>query len=161
MKTEAGHLRDLARWATHRHRDERADHDALLHHAWAGRSTPSPLPQGLSLRWLGTAGYELSYDGHTVLIDPYVTRVPLGAVLRRRVALPSASRVERHLPRADAVLIGHTHFDHVLDAPAIARQHGCDVYGSGSVATLLRLYGLADRARVVEPYRTYEIGRSR
>jgi L-ascorbate metabolism protein UlaG (beta-lactamase superfamily) len=55
-------------------------------------------------------------------------------------------------------LIGHTHFDHVLDAPEIARQHGCKVYGSRSVATLLRLYGLESQAEVVDPYRVYSLG---
>ena len=60
------------------------------------------------------------------------------------------------LPRP--LLLGHTHFDHALDAPAIARRDGCNVYGSGSVARLLGVHGLGNQAVVVEPYRTYEIG---
>ena len=33
------------------------------------------------------------------------------------------------------VLVGHTHFDHAVDAPAIARRFGCKAYGSDSLAT--------------------------
>jgi L-ascorbate metabolism protein UlaG (beta-lactamase superfamily) len=54
------------------------------------------------------------------------------------------------------VLIGHTHFDHALDAPAFARRFGCDVSGSDSLAHLMALHGLG--SVVVEPGRTYELG---
>jgi L-ascorbate metabolism protein UlaG (beta-lactamase superfamily) len=56
------------------------------------------------------------------------------------------------------VLVGHTHFDHAVDAPAVARRYGCKAYGSASLAALMRLHGLGDRAVEVEPYRTYELG---
>lgn len=158
VTTPAQHLGALARWAVHRHRDEAADRDALDAHSWSDAPGNVDLPRGLSIRWLGTAGYAIAYEDHELVIDPYLTRVPLGDVIRRRATAPDAALVERHVPRASAVLIGHTHFDHVLDAPAIARAHGCDVYGSGSVATVLDLYGLGHHAKVVDAYRTYEIG---
>ena len=56
------------------------------------------------------------------------------------------------------MLVGHTHFDHAVDAPAIARRFGCNAYGSSSLVNLMALHGLADRAVEVEPYRTYELG---
>jgi hypothetical protein len=56
------------------------------------------------------------------------------------------------------VLVGHTHFDHAVDAPAIARRFGCEAYGSNSLLNLMALHGLADRTVVVEPYRAYELG---
>ena len=56
------------------------------------------------------------------------------------------------------VLVGHTHFDHAVDAPALARRLGCKAYGSRSLVNLMALHGLADRAVEVEPYRTYELG---
>lgn len=142
-------------WAARRQSRDRADRDVLQEHAWTGAAG---LPPGLTLRWLGTAGFALSYDSHTVLIDPYVTRVPFRDLVRRRAVPPDGALVRRYVPAADAVLIGHTHFDHVLDAPEIVRQQACPVYGSRSVATLLALYGLAERAVEVEPYHVYEIG---
>lgn len=116
------------------------------------------LPAGLELEWLGTSGFRLSLEGSTILVDPYLTRLPLRAFLGRHPALPDPAVVAARAPRADAVLIGHAHFDHVLDAPLIARQTGGRVFGSRSTANLMALHGLAPLMVEVEPYRTYEIG---
>ncbi len=116
------------------------------------------LPPGLDVRWLGVAGFALSYQGTTVLIDPYVSRVPFTDMVRRRSVVPSRPLIDAWVPRADAVLVGHTHFDHALDAPVIARRDGAAVYGSTSCSHLMGLYGLADQAVTVEAHRTYEIG---
>ena len=56
------------------------------------------------------------------------------------------------------MLVGHTHFDHAVDAPAVARRFGCRAYGSSSLAHLMGLHGLAELAVEVEPYRPYELG---
>ena len=120
--------------------------------------TPLPLAKGLELTWLGTAAFRLAYQGVVVWIDPYVTRLPLPDLLRRKVVPPSSEAIGRWIDRADAVLVGHTHFDHALDVPAIARRTGCKVYGSTSLANLMQLYGLREQAVVVEPHRDYEVG---
>lgn len=119
-------------------------------------ATPLPLPKGLELRWIGTAGFRLAYQGRVLWIDPYVTRLPLGDLLRRRVVPANEAAIERAIDRADAVLVGHTHFDHALDVPAIVRRTGASAYGSSSLDTLMRLHGLA--ATVVEPHKDYEVG---
>lgn len=133
-----------------------ADHAAQRELAGAGLA--GALPAGLELTWLGTAGFRFRYQGHTLLIDPYLTRLPLRQFLSRRPAAPDAARVARYVDSADAVLVGHSHFDHALDVPLIARATGAAVYGSRSTAHLMRLHGLRDRAIEVEPYRTYDIG---
>jgi L-ascorbate metabolism protein UlaG (beta-lactamase superfamily) len=114
------------------------------------------LPTGLEIEWLGVAGYRLTYDGVSVLVDPYASRVPLRALLLRRPALPEPHLIDRYIGPASAVLIGHTHWDHAVDAPALARRDGARVYGSESLAHLMRLHGL--QSTVVEPHRPYEIG---
>ncbi len=121
-------------------------------------AAPLPLPKGLELTWLGTAGFRLAYEGTVVWIDPYVTRLPLADLVRRKAVPPSKEAIARWIDKADAVLVGHTHFDHALDVPAIAKQTGCKVYGSASLRTLMGLYGLADRAVVVEAHRDIEVG---
>jgi L-ascorbate metabolism protein UlaG (beta-lactamase superfamily) len=114
------------------------------------RDALAPAAAPVTVRWLGTAGFELSSDGVTVLFDPYLTRAPLG----RCVAAPLRSDealVARHLPRADAIVLGHTHFDHALDAPGIARRTGARVFGSRSAAALCRASGVpATQVEVVE-----------
>ena len=119
------------------------------------------LPAGLEIEWLGVSGYRLTYEGRTLYIDPYLTRVPLSYLLRRRPALPDRGTIDRFLPANGdvvGVLVGHTHWDHAVDAPEIARRYGCSAYGSSSLAALMRLHGLGELAVEVERYRTYELG---
>jgi L-ascorbate metabolism protein UlaG (beta-lactamase superfamily) len=122
-------------------------------------ATPLDLPRGLELEWLGVAGYRLTYEGATLFVDPYVSRVPLRNVLLRRPALPDAATIERYVTapgEVHGILIGHTHWDHAVDAPAIARKFGATAYGSASLARLMRLHGLD--SVVVEPHTRYELG---
>ncbi|HEX8114149.1 MAG TPA: MBL fold metallo-hydrolase, partial [Kofleriaceae bacterium] len=121
--------------------------------AWSGS-----LPPGLELTWLGTAGFRLAYQGTVAWIDPYVTRLSLRDLVARHVVPPSEAAIAAWVDRADAVLVGHTHFDHALDVPAIARRFGARVYGSSSLAQLMKIHGLAGQAVVVAPHRDYEVG---
>ncbi len=96
-----------------------------------------------------------------MLIDPYVSRVPLSSVLARRPALPDPDRIARHIgspTNCVGILVGHTHFDHAVDAPVIARGLGCKAYGSASLARLMRLHGCPELAVHVTPYERYELG---
>jgi L-ascorbate metabolism protein UlaG (beta-lactamase superfamily) len=132
-----------------------ADEQAVADAAWSRSRTD--LPRGLELEWLGTAGFRLSYEGHDLLIDPYLTRIPFrDFVARHRVA--PAPLQSLGTPRASAILVGHTHFDHAMDVPALARAADCPAYGSESLARLMALEGEAERAVAVEPHRDYEIG---
>lgn len=152
-----GHLGELARARATRRSSERADNQALTELA---ARAPS-LPAGLELEWLGVSGYRMSYAGQTLFIDPYLSRVPFRDLVLRRQALPDPAALERFLNapgETTGVLVGHTHFDHALDAPALARRLGCKAYGSRSLLNLMGLHGLAERAVEIEPYRTYELG---
>ena len=116
------------------------------------------LPAGLGVQWLGTAGFRLTYEGTTVLIDPFLSRVPLGDVVRRRPMPVRTSTIDRLVPAADAILVGHTHFDHAVDVPHIAITHDAPVYGSSSMFHLLDLHGRTNLARAVTPHAPHEIG---
>lgn len=116
------------------------------------------LPRGLTLQWLGTAGFLLGYQGHEILIDPYFTRSDLRSTLAPRALRVDEAALDRAVPVASAIAVGHTHFDHALDVPVIARLRGCKVYGSSSLAHLMGLHGLRAQAVEVEPQRVYEVG---
>jgi L-ascorbate metabolism protein UlaG (beta-lactamase superfamily) len=151
------HIGELAKARATRRSSERADGQALAEL----QKRPAALPAGLEIEWIGVSGYRLSYEGRTLFIDPYLSRVPFRSLLLRRPTLPDPAALDRfvHAPgEVVGVLVGHTHFDHAVDAPAIARRFGCRAYGSDSLVTLMGLHGLADRAVEVEPYRTYELG---
>jgi L-ascorbate metabolism protein UlaG (beta-lactamase superfamily) len=94
-----------------------------------------------TLTYLGTAGWRLESAAGTLLVDPYVTRT--SADDDAGFLLPDELAIEAFTPaRADAILVGHSHFDHVLDVPAIARRTGARVVGSESTANLLRAAGV-------------------
>lgn len=158
MSALIGHLSSFARFAAHRERREREDAAALEQLTDA----PLPLGDGLRIRWLGVAGYELSYEGHVLYLDPYLSRVPLKAVLSKRRALSDPELLDRLLPArgqtVDGILIGHTHFDHAIDVPALAQRHNTIAYGSSSLRKLMALFGLAERAVEVTPRQAYELG---
>jgi L-ascorbate metabolism protein UlaG (beta-lactamase superfamily) len=148
-----GHVGGLFAYLATARRQHASDRTTARQLAWAGS-----LPRGLELTWLGTAGFRLAYQGTVLWIDPYVTRLSLRDLVTRRVVPPSARAIETWIDRADAVLVGHTHFDHALDVPAIAQRFGARVYGGRSLAHLMALYDRADQAVVVEPHRDYEVG---
>ena len=157
MLDPARYLVDFARFVATKGPQERHDADALREL----ESVPLALPAGLELEWLGVSGYRMTFEGQTIFIDPYVSRVPLGTLLRRRPAIPDPAMLDRFIGRPPgvlAVLVGHTHFDHAVDAPAIARRCGCPAYGSSSLTRLMRLHGLEPQAVEVAPHVSYELG---
>jgi L-ascorbate metabolism protein UlaG (beta-lactamase superfamily) len=136
-----------------------ASEDAQALRAW--ERVGLGLPAGLELEWLGVSGYRLTYEGVSLFVDPYVSRVPLRALLLRRPAMPDASLIARYVTAPGpvaGVLVGHTHFDHAVDAPAVARRFGVSAYGSASLAHLMHLHGLGELAVEVVPHERYELG---
>ena len=126
-------------------------------------AVPLALPPGLELEWLGVSGYRMTYEGVSLFVDPYLSREPLRSLLLRRRALPDPALLDRYAGAAGSadvasVLVGHTHFDHAVDAPAIAQRFHAPAYGSESLVRLMRLHGLGGLAVEVEPYRRYELG---
>jgi L-ascorbate metabolism protein UlaG (beta-lactamase superfamily) len=151
------HLGELAKARATRRSSNLADNQAL---GELERAAPA-LPSGLELEWLGVSGYRLSYEGQTIFVDPYVSRVPFRDLVLRRPALPDAGAIERFVSapgKTVGVLVGHTHFDHAVDAPALAKRLGCKAYGSRSLRNLMALHGIAESAVEVDPYRVYELG---
>lgn len=95
-------------------------------------------------RWLGVAGLELVAQGYTLLIDPFFTRPGKAAVLTGARVRSNTALAERYAPRADAVLVTHPHYDHMLDVPGILQRTGVKAYGSPNVCTLLRMQSIPD-----------------
>lgn len=76
------------------------------------------------VRFIGVGCFLVQYSGIGILTDPYWSHLPLGKVAFGTIA-PDPKQIEPHLPRLDqvhAVLVGHGHYDHVLDLPYIVSQ---------------------------------------
>jgi len=87
-------------------------------------STGGPAPRDahtLAVRWIGYSNFELAYNGRIILLDAYFDRggnyPPLGF---------SAADVTR----ADVILIGHGHFDHMSDAASVGIRTGAAIVGA-------------------------------
>jgi L-ascorbate metabolism protein UlaG (beta-lactamase superfamily) len=86
-------------------------------------SAGGPMPQGdtLVVRWLGTSNYEVAYHGKVILMDTFYERPgrtrPIG------ITVPQ-------IQHADAILIGHAHYDHISDVAPVAAQTHAQVYGA-------------------------------
>jgi L-ascorbate metabolism protein UlaG (beta-lactamase superfamily) len=111
------------------------------------------------LKYLGTAGWEIT-DGTTViLIDPYLSRIngpappgggsghSISGDTRRAygwndMASPDVAAIDAHIQKADFILVTHTHYDHVLDVPHIALKTGAGVIGTESTQNVVRAYGV-------------------
>lgn len=102
--------------------------------AAAGAALPQH-PDLVVLRWLGTANYELSYRDQILLFDAFYSRVPPARTLG---VLPS------DFTRADAILIGHGHWDHIADAPQVGQQTGATIYGGPPTTEWLATMGIPD-----------------
>src|SRR5262249_804256 len=78
-------------------------------------------PHTLAVRWAGYSNFELAYGGKIILLDAYFDRgsnyPPLGF---------AAGDVKR----ADVILIGHGHFDHMSDAASVGIRTGAAVVGA-------------------------------
>jgi glyoxylase-like metal-dependent hydrolase (beta-lactamase superfamily II) len=108
----------------------------------------SAVAQGeLWLSYLGTAGWEITDGKAVILVDPYLsclkTQTPEDPVLPddprptltlHDIAVSDQGAIDAHIKRADFILVTHTHFDHVLDVPYIARKTGAMVIGTESTS---------------------------
>jgi L-ascorbate metabolism protein UlaG (beta-lactamase superfamily) len=82
----------------------------------------------------------VSDGAHNLLIDPYVSRVSVEP--GTQTLSPDAAAIERYTPaHADVILVGHSHYDHLLDVPTIAARTGATVIGSESTLNVLRASG--------------------
>ncbi|MGH4028988.1 MBL fold metallo-hydrolase [Actinomycetota bacterium Odt1-20B] len=81
---------------------------------------PGPLPRvgadTVAVTWAGHASWVLRIGGLTVLTDPVWSRKILGTPAR----VTPVGVAWSSLPRIDAVVISHNHYDH-LDAPTLRR----------------------------------------
>jgi L-ascorbate metabolism protein UlaG (beta-lactamase superfamily) len=106
---------------------------------------PGQPRDGVRVTYLGTNGYQFEFKGHTLLVDPYFSRVDLLSVALGSHIQPNLSRIDdglRHLAsgncRMDAILVTHGHFDHLLDVPAVIAKTGARLVASGSSVDLIR-----------------------
>jgi L-ascorbate metabolism protein UlaG (beta-lactamase superfamily) len=124
---------------------------------------------GVRVTFLGVATLLIS-DGETaILTDGFFTRPDRLSVLAGKIA-PEPELIRQSLARAGigrsatgklaAVITGHSHYDHALDAPEVARQTGALLVGSLSTANVGRGWGLPEQQlRITHGGEEFDFGR--
>ncbi|MEM9725124.1 MAG: MBL fold metallo-hydrolase [Pseudomonadota bacterium] len=127
---------------------------------------PAPGPEAsqdgaLTYRFLGNTNLLIS-DGETSLLtDGWFSRFSTRTLMLGRIA-PDLDAIQAGLERAEidrlaAVIPVHSHFDHAMDSPEVAKRTGALLVGSSSSANIARGWGLPEAfirvARSGEPMR--------
>lgn len=119
-----------------------------------------PSAQAPQVVFLGTSSL-LFADGQSAwMLDGFLSRQPVLDLLTRKLAIEQV-RVNEGMARAfsalgvpnrlDGVVVAHSHYDHVLDAPYLAHQWQTQVWGSESTRNIALGQGLAsEQAKVMQ-----------
>lgn len=106
----------------------------------------------LRLVYLGTGGWIMEYRGEALLTGPLFSNP--GFVRTGLLAIRADTvEIDRYMGRYDvsdalAILVGHAHYDHLMDVPRVATVHAprARIVGSRTVANTLGTWsGLAGR----------------
>lgn len=85
------------------------------------------------------------------MLDPFVSRPDFRTLLLHRLE-SDVDAIARHLPaKVDGIVCGHSHYDHILDAPTLARRTGARVVGSQSTCMWARAAGIPPHQLVEVP----------
>lgn len=120
--------------------------------------------ESIRVTWLGTAGAFIT-DGKTgILIDPYVSRFGMTRVALGLPLNPDRDRIKKWADKIGkeqitAVIVSHSHFDHVADAPYFALEADVPLIGTESTVNVGRGAGMTERKLIaVKPEQNIQIG---
>jgi len=86
-----------------------------------------------TLDWLGCATFRLTVADLVVFLDAYIDRVP---------SAPPVGLMTSEVERADWIVVGHSHFDHLWGAETIARNTGATILGSHETVRVMEQHGV-------------------
>jgi L-ascorbate metabolism protein UlaG (beta-lactamase superfamily) len=150
-----------AGWLLYRLND-RPSLDAYASFALASRDDAAPGPH-VSVSFLGVSTLLISDDETSLMTDGFFTRPAKASVFLGRIA-PDPDRIAQSLERAGArklaaVIAVHSHYDHAMDSPEVARRTGALLVGSESTANIGRGVGFPEeRIRVLTPGEPMRLG---
>jgi L-ascorbate metabolism protein UlaG (beta-lactamase superfamily) len=100
---------------------------------------------GVRVTYLGTNGYQFQSGDHALLVDPYFSRINLSRIVVGARIQPDTNRIDDALkklaPKADAILVTHGHFDHLLDVPVVMRKTDARLFASPTATELAKRAG--------------------
>ena len=94
-------------------------------------ATPPAKGEPARMTWIGHASWLLQLDGASLLIDPVFGK-RISGIVPRNVAAPL---LPSELPRIDATLISHSHYDH-YDRPSVNAAGARVITGTGLASAM-------------------------
>ncbi len=85
------------------------------------------------LDWYGCATFRLMVGSLVIFLDAYIDRIPGAAGTGLRAD---------DIKRADWIVVGHSHFDHLWGAERIARRTGATIIGSHETVRIMEQEGV-------------------
>lgn len=110
----------------------------------AESESPMPQTQRVTLKWLGTAWWEIQFAQTKILIDPFLTRKQAVGGEEWKTDEEAVLNV---IGGADYIFAAHSHADHIADIPFIAKHFGAKVIGSRTTINLALSAGV-DKAQL-------------
>lgn len=112
-----------------------------------------PAGEVLQVRSLGVQGFVVRRGADAVLFPPLYSNPGLDLVVAGNRVLPHVpAAIEENLAPGwvadvSAILVGHSHYDHLMDVPWIAEHRAtrATLYGSRTAAHILDSFGLGSR----------------
>ena len=86
-----------------------------------------------TLDWYGCATFRLTLDSLVIFLDAYIDRIP---------SAPGTGLRADDIERADWIVVGHSHFDHLWGAERIARRTGATIIGSHETVRIMEQEGV-------------------
>lgn len=103
--------------------------------SWTPAMVGGPAAQGkdlLSVRWIEGPNIEITYNNQVILLSAYFDRGPDFEMLTVN---------PKDVKRANAIFLGHGHFDHMSDAVKIALKTGAKIYAQEVTINMIRDVG--------------------
>lgn len=122
------------------------------------------VPSAVTVTWLGVTTLLFDDSETQILIDGFISRPSLFDTLMRVPVASDAPMInyvmnEYRMQRLAAIVPAHSHYDHAMDAGAIANRSSASILGSESTANIARGAGVPeDQITVVAVGEEYTFG---
>jgi L-ascorbate metabolism protein UlaG (beta-lactamase superfamily) len=115
------------------------------------------------ISYLGTNCLLIRSSSGRILVDPFFSRPGIFSIALTRIK-PDERKIDQAIQEFDladleAIILTHTHYDHALDAPEIARRTGARLVGGLSMKILGHKSGLpASQIMEISPQQMIQCG---